>query len=316
MSRSRQLVCLFSLLVCTTVASAQKATLKWQLKKGDKFFQTMLTTTEQKMKVMGTDITQNQSQKFHFSWEVTAVDGDKVTLKQKIIGVEMNIDIGGSKIEYKSGDDASKTSPLKGFFDALMQADFEVVFDHSAKGNKITEIKNQQEFIKKLTDANPQMKGLLEQILSEGSLKEMAGPSFSAVPGKEVAKDETWDRTVDLDMGPIGRYKTTYNYKFTGQKDKLATITVTPTLEYTPPKPDVQKTLPFSIKDAKLELKKDTANGTVEFDTEKGRVISAKTKMDITGELTIEIGGQTTKVTLDQKQTTETTTSEKDPTKK
>ena len=44
-----------------------KATLKWRLKKGKTFFQTMTTTTFQQMTVMGFDIKQEQIQTFYFS---------------------------------------------------------------------------------------------------------------------------------------------------------------------------------------------------------------------------------------------------------
>ena len=43
------------------------------------------------------------------------------------------------------------------------------------------------------------MKALLEQILNEDSLKQMADPTFAAVPGKEVKKgDPAWEKKTKL----------------------------------------------------------------------------------------------------------------------
>jgi hypothetical protein len=76
------------------------------------FYQTMTTTTNQTMKVMGTDVTQNQEQTFYFSWTpIEDVKDNKVKIKQKIIGLKMNIDIGGSKINY---DSTTKDNPATG----------------------------------------------------------------------------------------------------------------------------------------------------------------------------------------------------------
>lgn len=314
MLRLRSVITTVALLAFSLTLSAQdeKATLKWKFEKDKTFYQEMKTTTQQSMKVMGTNVTQDQSQTFFFSWTPTAIEGDKVTLKQKIVGVVMSIDIGGSKIDYDSRDaEASKNSPLKSFFDALLKAEFEVVVDQ-AKG-EVLEVKNYQKFVKDLTDANPQMKGLLDQILGEQALKEMAGPTFGSIPGVEKKKGDTWQRKVTLDMGPIGKYETTYDYKFTGTKESTAEIGVTTTLKYTPPAADAKKTLPFTIKEA--DLKASDASGTISFDTNKGQIKSSTLKMKLGGTMKIEIGGQTTTVELDQNQTTETTVSEKDPTK-
>ena len=42
--------------------------LKWKFEKDKTFYQKMSTETKQNMKVMGSDVVQNQSQTFFFSW--------------------------------------------------------------------------------------------------------------------------------------------------------------------------------------------------------------------------------------------------------
>ncbi|HZT82512.1 MAG TPA: DUF6263 family protein [Gemmataceae bacterium] len=286
--------------------------LAWKFEKGKPFYQEMTTETKQTMKVMGSDVVQNQKQTFYFSWtpEKQEADGSWV-IQQEILGVKMDIDIGGSKISYDSTKTDNPANPLGEFFKALIGSKFTLTVD---KNNKVTKVEGRKEFLDKLAAANPQMKPLLDQILSEEALKEMADPTFAVVPTKEVKKGDTWEKTSKLDMGPIGKYENSYKYTFEGPdaKTKLDKIKVDTTLKYVPPSDSATGgSLPFKIKSA--DLKSTDASGTVTFDNAKGRVASSEQKLNLKGDLSIEIGGQTTKVELNQTQTTTVKTTDTNP---
>ncbi len=298
-----------------------KVTLAWNFgtaaAPAKEFFQTMTTTTEQTMTVMNNKVTQKQKQTFIFSWKPLALVGDKWTIEQKILGVAMDIDIGGSKIQYDSQKE-NPNNPLAEFFKALENATFTITLN--AKTLKVEGIKGREEFLKKLVTANPQMKPLLDTILSEDALKEMAEPTFAVIPTDAVTPGKSWPKTTTLDMGPIGKYKNVYKYTYKGREGKdekgtLHRIDVETTLTYTPPADGTDaRGLPFKIKSA--DLKSENATGSVLFDNALGRVQSSKMSLDLRGDLSIEIGGQTTKVTLAQKQTSEVTTSSESPIQK
>ena len=290
--------------------SGEKVELKWKFEKGKAFYQKMTTQTDQTMKVMNNDVTQKQRQVFYFSWTPVEQKGDTWVLKQKIEGVAMDIDIGGSKIQYDSTKESTATNPLGEFFKALVGAEFTITLD--MKKVEVTKVEGRDKFLGDLVKANPQMKPLLDQILSENALREMAQPTFAAVPNKEVSKGESWTRDSTLDMGPIGKYENVYTYTYDGKdpKDKkLDLIKVDTQLTYKEPG-DVAGVggLPFKIKSA--ELKSKDATGTVLFDAAKGRVERSSAKMELSGELSIEFGGQTTTVNLSQTQNTDVETSE------
>jgi Family of unknown function (DUF6263) len=296
------------------------ANLKWKFEVNKPFYQEMTTTTNQTMKVMNSDVVQKQQQTFYFSWTPTAVDKDgNWTVKQTIEGVKMNIDIGGQHIEYDSTKESNVQNPLGDFFKQLVGSSFTLTLD---KDMKVSKIEGRSDFIKKLAQANPGMEPLLNQILSEQALKDMADPTFAAVPNKEVKKDESWTKDSKLDMGPIGVYDTTYKYTYVGkntegtseQDKKLDKIKVESTLKYSPPDAAANSPLPFKIKGAELTSK--DAGGTILFNEEKGRIESSKMQLTLTGKLKIEIGGQTTDVDLTQTQTTEVKTSDKNPVEK
>lgn len=289
--------------------------LKWKFEKDKDFFQTMSTETTQKMKIANSDFTQTQKQTFVFKWTPTKIDGDTVTLTQTILAVKMDINIGQQAISYDSAAAKKGNSPLNDFFNALVGTTFTITLN--TKDMKVTDIQGRTEFLDKLVKTNPQMKPLLDVILSDKALKEMAEPAFAAIPGGDKKKGESWARDSSLEMGPIGKFTNSYKYTYEGEdgttkKDK---IKVESELKYKEPgEGGGVAGLPFKIKQA--DLKSTTAGGEILFDSAKGRVEKSKLNVSLKGTLSIEIGGQTTPVELTQDQTSTVDTVDTDPTKK
>jgi len=285
--------------------------IEWKFEKGKTFYQELKTETNQEMKVQGQDVKQKQTQTFFFSWTPVEQKGKDWIIKQKIEGVKMEIQIGGNTISYDSANPGTANNPLSEFFKALVGSEFTLTLGPDMK---VSKVEGREEFLKKLVAANQQMKPLLDQILSEDALKQMADPSFALVPDKEVKKDETWERKSKLSLGPIGSYDTTYTYKYLGTDKDQAKIGVTAALKYSAPGQDGPAGgLPFRIKDAKLESK--NATGTIFFDTKLGRVDNSEMNLTLEGTLDIEIGGMTTKVDLKQTQKTTVKTTTDNPLK-
>jgi hypothetical protein len=293
-----------------------KATLAWSLEQDKPFYQKMTTETNQTMTVSNQKVQQKQTQTFYFSFTPVKKDGDTWTVKQKIEGVVMDIDIGGTKISYDSTKGETANNPLGEFFKALVGSEFELsIKEEKGKEATVTKIVGGKDFVEKLQKANPQMQPLLNQILSDKALIEMAQPTFAALPGKEVSKGDPWSRTSTLDMGPIGKYENTYKYTYDGKDpkdDKMEIVKVETTLKYKEPAGEAGGGgLPFRIKKANLESK--PANGTIKYDSAKKRIDNSDMTVELNGTLEIEIGGQTTKVELEQKQTTKVENTDKNP---
>ena len=43
-------------------------------------------------------------------------------------------------------------------------------------------------------------------------------PTFGALPGKEVAKGESWSKNSELNLGPIGSYVNVFKYTLEGKE--------------------------------------------------------------------------------------------------
>jgi hypothetical protein len=291
--------------------------LEWKaFKEGKTFYQEMTTITQQTMKVLTMTVVQQQSQTFYVSWTTEKAEGDTYVVKQKIIGVKMHIEIGGNKIEYDSTakKDKEPTNPLTDFFKALVDQEFTLKINKSDL--KVTEVKGRDEFITKLSKANPQLKPLLEAILSKEALEQMADPVFAAIPPKgEVPKSKTWPRKSELNMGPIGKYTTNYTFTLKDTVKDIATIDVKTDLTYkAPDKSEKTEGLPFRIVEATLkgENPKDKL-GTIRFNVKEGRIESSDMEMTLNGDISIEIAGQTTKVNLKQTQKSSLKTMDKNP---
>ena len=177
-------------------------------------------------------------------------------------------------------------------------------------GMKITKVDGLSGFVQKLAQANDQLKGLLETILSEEALKQMSNPTFAAFPRTEKEfKEGKWDNDVTMSMGPIGSYKTKYSYAI--RKADPNKIDVTGSMAYTAPKSGEAGGLPFTIKAGTLTA--DKISGTITIDPKNGRIAESNMEMVLTGNLTIDIAGMDTKVDLTQKQTSTLKTTDTNP---
>ncbi len=274
------------------------------------FFQSYETDTTQTMKVMGQDVTQKQKQTFFVQW--TPKDKDKdgnYVVEQKIIGVVMDIDIGGNKISYDSRKPQQPKNPMTEFFGQLI--DKSLTFTISPK-LKVTGIEGRKALVDALGATNPQMVPLLNSILSEAALKQMAEPTWAAVPPNDAVAGKTeWASESQLDLGPIGSYTSNFKFKYDSEdaKTKLDKITITTDVKYVAP--TGKSDLPFTISAA--NLKSTSGAGEAFFDRAKGRFEKSSINMKLDGTLTIVVGGMTTDITLSQTQIATVTTTDTNP---
>lgn len=276
--------------------------------KSKPFYQVQTTNTTQKLKVMNQDVDQKQEQTFVIKWTPKEMKGDNYVVEQQIEGVKMKIDIGGNVISYDSNAKGNPKNPMTDFFEQLTK--HKLTFTINKNTLKVDKIEGREEFIKGLSDINPQMKGLLNAILSDKALVKMAEPTWYAYPeGGTVDKGQTWKKESNLDLGPIGNYKTDFTFTYKGQEGSKDKIEIKTALSYTAPTEKVG--LPFIIQ--KANLSSESGSGEAIFDRSKGRFESTKLNMKLSGQLTIEVGNMTTTVDLNQTQEATSVTRDDNP---
>lgn len=283
---------------CAPVPENPGVVLKWKFVKDRPFYQVLTTQTDQQLKVMGNDVNQTQKQTYYFRWTPSKQTGAVWELKQKIEGVTMDIDIGQQRIHYDSTARDAPGDPLSKFFQALVGTEFTVTLDTAAM--KVTRLSGREEFFKKMSEGHPERGNLLENILSDSALKEMAEPFFAALPHKKVSVGEKWQRARTIDLGPVGKWENNCTYTYEGLDGKLDKIKVAPKLKYQEPPNQGGAGLPFKI--TKAELKDGETGGILLYDRNSERVASLEWYHEMMGKMVIDIGGQATEVELTQKQ--------------
>src|SRR5262249_26989432 len=125
------------------------------------FYQELVTNTTQDMKVMGQEISQKQSQTFYLKWTADEKKDGNYVVTQEIVGLKMNINIGGNTIAYDSTEEKQPQNPMSEFFKALLGLKLKLTITPKME---VKDIEGQEEFVKKLGGTNPQMEPLLKNI--------------------------------------------------------------------------------------------------------------------------------------------------------
>ncbi len=282
--------------------------LQTRLEKNQAIFLETISETFQAMTVMQMEVKQTQQQTFYL--QITPLHQDPKgnwIVEQRILGIKMEIDIGGNKISYCSYDPAPPVSPMSDFFKALIGAEFRL---HLGPDLTVRKVVGADRLRNKLAAINPQMEALLKTVLGDDAVKQMGDPFFGQLPNRTVSKGESWTKISELDMGPIGRYKTTNRYTYEGPEKTLERIGVVTTMEFLPPQ-NMGAGLPFVIRQG--NLKSLPSKGTLWFDCRLGRMVRSETSLELAGSLTIDIGGMETVVTLKQTQRTIFKTYDRNP---
>ena len=117
------------------------------------------------MKVMGQEISQKQKQTFYLKWTAEDKKDGNYVVTQEIIGLKMNINIGGNTISYDSTEEKQPQNPMSDFFKALLGMKLKLTISPKMK---VINVEGQEEFIKKLGGTNPQMEPLLKKHPQQG----------------------------------------------------------------------------------------------------------------------------------------------------
>jgi RNA polymerase sigma factor (sigma-70 family) len=276
--------------------------LEWKFEKDVPFYEERTTVTDQVMKVMGNDVRQTQQQKFFFRWMPAAKDeDDNWVLRQKVLGVILNIDVGGNKIRYDSTRKGSAETPLAEFYKNLVGSEFTVTLN---KGFRVGKIEGRDHLIKKLTAANPQLVTLLPQLLSEGALRELAETPFAGLREGPVRPGHSWARKSKLDLSTFGECWNTSTYTYAGKQGKLDRIQVEIALKCQPP----------AVGEVRQgEVTSADGAGLILFERDKGRVFRAELNLRLKAKLTTRTGNRDTEVELVQTQKTTVQTRDTNP---
>ena len=144
------------------------------------------------------------------------------------------------------------------------------------------------------------LKGItVTSVMDVDGWREMAELSFLQ-PDPQGLKRQCWIRQITHDFGPLGHWSGKTKYSPGGTKQGLLQINYQHDLKYQPPVKGKADGLPLTIK--KADLKVETADGIISYDTRLGRVQTAQERFQVEGALITEVLGRNSTVQLEEKQ--------------
>lgn len=287
------------------VRADEAVTLRYQLKPGDKtIFQTTTTAVQsQSFNNMDFKTTIKSSDVGVRTCAEVDKDGNfRIQSENKLLKVVNDIAVLGKYTYDSQAAENDKGSAIGGaltpIYDRMKGAVLTVVV--SPRG-EVVKLEGFQELVADVIKDNP----LAQQFAGGGSddaVKLGVQEQFIVCPEKPVKPGDTWEATFELPLPKLGTVKGKRTYKYEGP-DKVGEI----------PTAKIGITTEFSF-DLKIDMDVSKITGTIgttasegtaQFDVEKGRLLSLKTKVDFAGDMQVEAGGQSFNISMKQTQETD-----------
>jgi hypothetical protein len=277
------------LVLCAASVQAQ-VKLEWKFKENDRFEQETITNLKQTMTpAKGQATTQDFEHVTQASFAVKKVNADgSVVLEQRL-----------DKI--KATNRAAPGSPeVSGLIKKLEDAVFIVTLNPK---REVTQFDGYEELIKRVAGDDPTAAKAVREIVKPETLRRSVEEAFGFLPDKPLNKGDKWERKMEVSLGPLGAILATHTYTYDGPEMKdaktLQKISVTSALSYNPPKGETGG-FPFQI--TKGELKAESAQGTLLFDADAGRLVASEMKLKLKGSVTVAVMNQSHDLAIEQEQ--------------
>jgi hypothetical protein len=268
-------------------ASAQEK-LAWKFKEGDRFYLEEKVSIKQTIKVLGTTEEKEEDQLNVVTFLVKSKTKDSIILVQTIE-------------ELKTDTKKGKADPGgQQVLDKMRGHEFTITINNKGE---ITNFEGYESLMKKMSGDDPNVEKVLRSILPVDFFKKTSQQTFSMLPDKAVGVGDTWQREMNMSMGPMGGFKVVHSYKYDGDEKGLAVISSTAKLDYIAPKGG-DAGLPFKI--IKGNMKAENAKNRILFDNKLGRPRSDIGSATIRGTMTMEIANMEVEMELHLEQTSRT----------
>jgi hypothetical protein len=253
--------------------------IEWKFKEGDIFYVENVTGLKQTMEVLGKKVPIETVNVTVSSLKVLKTDSDGgVTLEQKIEA---------SRITGKAAPpQAALAEQMTGV----------VMTVRLNPQGEVTRIEGFDNLLKKLSQGNEEAAKYLKTILTEDTMKQSIQEIFAFVPGKPVAKGDSWKRMMTLTTGGLGVFQVEQEFTYEGKVAGGEQISLKRDYRYE--KPTADAGLPFKITEGKF--KSEEAKGTLLFDAEKGRLVRLDFKSKLKGTMAIATRDQNATMELQQ----------------
>ena len=264
---------MLALLPAWTVAQE----LRYKYTAGAKNSYVMEQKQNMKMSAMGNEFEIKMNMTFEMTQTVDSVDTatGNAKMKQKIDRVKMLMEGGPiGTMEYDSKSDKEPDGPLAamaGIFKAMTDGEMKMTISNRGE---VSDFKMPEKLMDELKNIGGGAGGPAGNMFSEDQFKNMMNQSLMVLPKEApVAGSTTWDKTMEMKMGPMGAMKTTTKFTYAGKSGDFDKIDMKLDM-----KMESDPNAPFQMK-----MNTKEAKGTTLFDNTKGRVqeVNVNTTMEM-----------------------------------
>jgi len=260
--------------------------LRYKFDTGDSFNYRLTVISESEQNIEAdTSITQSfkQAVKYAINFQVIDLDEDSIAdLKCTIGAINLDADLNGEKVSYKSGSTLDSLNILKfAEYEALVNKQFRLrvnslgevadVYSVDKIFNKYLEFRNMQDSL------NTEQKEAGKNDLLTAVLKPLMGQIFRVMPAKQMGKDSSWSYTKAPAPMMVFQVQYNNNYKVENLElldgDMLAVITGTMNTIVTGDPNYSEQGISYVF-----EKPVSSAGGKIYFNLDKGLVQKSKTE--------------------------------------
>jgi hypothetical protein len=276
--------------------AAAQAPIEWKLKVGDKFYLRNVTTTKQTLKALNKDVPQNSEQTIVLGFSVEEKAGENFLLKETVEEVT---------VKPEKGDPVSDPRLPGVTFLLTVSPKWEILkFDGYDK------------LVDKLAGDDPAVRTALTLTLPEEVFKKTVREAMAFLPDRAVKDGETWERSVEEPLGPLGTLRETRTYKLDVKEDfggkKVDKITFTTAVDFKAGKK--VDNLSYYVISGRVEVKE--SKGTIHFDAAASQLVQIKSDLKLVGTMVLSISDTKVDAVVEQEQSTVVTVLKEKPGKK
>lgn len=286
-----------------SVTGKDKVTLKYAVKKGDKFSYKMVaktSTTENSPATEGKDVKQDNEIYYYYTKEAQDVDQNGIiTFKVKYDSISISAQMGNDNVKYNSNvNDTMKSNPAFIQYNAVINEPF---FIRVSSEGEITDVygmeKIHENLFKALGDTlKEQDKASIRESFGKESVKEILQQELQMFPKYDISVDSSWIKSYNtqiLFFDVVNSAK----YILKGIEDKngtkIANIEANLNVEFLN-KEVKEKGVKFII-----ESSETTGSGKISFSLNRGCIINKETATTLNMKMNMSAQGQSAKT--DQK---------------
>jgi hypothetical protein len=275
-------------LLIAPLASAQ-IIIKPRVEAPGSFETNLLFKVKQTLSIMGQDIDTASVRKVTTKTDVSKPDSaGNVTYSSKYSAFENKLTLpGGVEIEFDSNGENTPQGTQLDFMlpllAALSKSTTTIVYDKNGDIMKM-EVKAEG-----LDTLDAQAKAMLGGELDSDALTEKAQNALDDFHDKPVKVGDSWESETTLDLGQGAVFELTSTQKYVGtvQQDgkKLHQVDI----KYTEVDFEQPAATPGAPAVTESDLEIITGTSTLLFDAEKGRMVTSKINLEVSGEITLTI---------------------------